>query len=212
MEKKTLFQIFLLIFLALLIFITLNIFYVSDDVGSNSNKKMLNTNKIASNQADEGKDIIENIKYISNNTKGDIYEILADYGEVSVENPDLMFLTNVKGNVLFEDQDNIHLKSKFANFNTRTFETTFIDKVKVSRKDEVITAEKLYLILEDSQKTSKKDSNVEENILRMSDNVHFKKPGYSLKADIFEIDLITKDSKIYMNNKIKKITGTTVVE
>lgn len=212
MEKKTLIQIFLLILLALLILITLNIFYVSDDIESNLNKKISKNNEINNNQEDNGKDIIENIKYISNNTKGDIYEILADYGEVRIENPDLMFLTNVRGNVLFKDQDNIQLKSKFANFNTRTFETTFIDKVKVFRKDEIITAEKLYLVLEDNENTSKKDSNVEENILRMSDNVHFKKPGYSLKADIFEIDLITKDSKIYMNNKIKKVTGTTVLE
>ena len=212
MEKKTLIQIFLLILLALLILITLNIFYVSDDIESNLNKKISKNNEINNNQEDNGKDIIENIKYISNNTKGDIYEILADYGEVRIENPDLMFLTNVRGNVLFQDQDNIQLKSKFANFNTRTFETTFIDKVKVFRKDEIITAEKLYLVLEDNENTSKKDSNVEENILRMSDNVHFKKPGYSLKADIFEIDLITKDSKIYMNNKIKKVTGTTVLE
>ena len=212
MEKKTTIQIILLILLALLIYLTFNIFYVTDNIKSSSNKNVPVNNEINSDQSEDGKDIIENIKYISNNTKGDIYEILADYGEVSIEDPDLMFLTNVSGNVLFEDEDKIQLISKFAYFNTRTFETTFINEVKVSRKDEIITADKLYLVLEDKKNLSKKDSNKEENILRMSNNVHFKKPGYSLKADIFEIDLITKNSKIYMNNKIKKVTGMTAIE
>ena len=212
MQKKTTIQIILLILLALLIYLTFNIFYVTDNIKSSSNKNVPVNNEINSDQSEDGKDIIENIKYISNNTKGDVYEILADYGEVSIEDPDLMFLTNVRGNVLFKDKEKIQLISKFAYFNSRTFETTFINEVKVSRKDEIITADKLYLVLEDKQNLSKKDSNKEENILRMSNNVHFKKPGYSLKADIFEINLITKNSKIYMNNKIKKVTGMTVIE
>ena len=62
--------------------------------------------------------------------------------------------------VLFEDEDKIRLISKFAYFNTRTFETTFINEVKVSRKDEIITADKLYLVLEDKKNLSKKDSNL----------------------------------------------------
>ena len=49
----------------------------------------------------------------------------------------------------------------------------------------------------------------DENLLRMSQNVFYKKPGYTLKADIIEIDLITKNSKIYMNTDTKKVVGTT---
>ena len=41
------------------------------------------------------------------------------------------------------------LTSKFANFNTKTFETTFIDNVKISRHDEIITGDELYLVLKD---------------------------------------------------------------
>ena len=39
----------------------------------------------------------------------------------------------------------------------------------------------------------------------MSHDVSFVKPGYSLKADVVEIDLITKNSKIYMKDNIKKL-------
>ena len=51
----------------------------------------------------------------------------------------------------------------------------------------------------------------DENLLRMSQNVFYKKPGYTLKADIIEIDLITKNSKIYMNTDTKKVVGTTLL-
>jgi hypothetical protein len=212
MEKKTKIQIFLFTVLLLLIYLTFSFYYVTDNFEDQSTTNEPNTNEIENNIPINNKDLIENIKYISNNTKGDIYEILADFGEVSIENPDLMFLTNVRGNVIFKNKSNINLVSDFANFNTKTFETTFINNVKVSREDEIITGEELYLVLDEDENISEKDLNKEKNLLRMSRNVQFKKPGYSLKADIFEIDLITKNSKIYMNDKIKKITGATSIK
>ena len=40
----------------------------------------------------------------------------------------------------------------------------------------------------------------------MSQNVVFKKPGYNLNADIAELDLKTKDLKIYMYNNNQKVS------
>ena len=64
-------------------------------------------------------DLIKNIKYTSNNAVGDIYELIADFGQSNLENPNLMFLTNVKGKVIFKDDNKpkIILTSKFADFN-----------------------------------------------------------------------------------------------
>ena len=213
MEKKTKIQIFLFALLILFIYLIFSTYYVRDNIDSKSNAK--NTNKIDKDKndiIDNGKDLIENIKYISNNNNGDVFQIFADYGEVSIEDPDLMFLTNVKGYVIFEDKANVELISKFANFNTKTFETTFINNVKVSRDDEIITGNELYLVLDKDENVSKEDLNKEKNLLRMSQNVIFKKPGYSLKADVFEIDLITKNSKIYMNDGTNKIIGSTILK
>ena len=39
----------------------------------------------------------------------------------------------------------------------------------------------------------------------MSNNVLFQKPGYEMKADVLEIDLITKNLKIYMHNSNNKV-------
>jgi hypothetical protein len=39
----------------------------------------------------------------------------------------------------------------------------------------------------------------------MYNNIIYNKPGTNLKADRLEIDLITRNSKIFMDNKTEKI-------
>tara|TARA_B100001559_G_C16222417_1_gene494055 strand:- start:250 stop:714 length:465 start_codon:yes stop_codon:yes gene_type:complete len=148
------------------------------------------------------------IKYTSNNNQGDIYEIIADYGETSLVDPNLMFLTNVTGNIIFKEKDNIKLTSDFAGFNTKTFETTFINNVRIVRSDQTITGNELYLVLEQNEKVVEDNPDIDQNLIRISYNVLFESPGYTLKADVIEIDLITKNMNIFMNKKLKKVTAT----
>ena len=59
----------------------------------------------------------------------------------------------------------------------------------------------------------KKESNQEDkNLIRVSRNVFYTKPVYTLSADILEIDLITKNIKIYMTDKYKKVIATTQIK
>ena len=210
MEKKTRIQIILLIILLVISFLVFKKYYIEVE-----NFKNLENNKTNSEDlqlSTDGKNLIQNIKYSSNSSRGDIYQILSEYGETSSDNPDLMFLTNVTANVLLVNKENIQVTSDFANFNTKTFETTFKSNVKVTRKNEIITGNKLYLILDREQKKGQNELNLDENLIRMSENVDYKKPGYNLKADILEIDLITKNIKIHMNDKIKKVVAKTIIE
>ena len=214
MSKKTFIQIFLIIFLILFsYFIFIKYFDRSKTiVHSNLNNTKVNDERDNTNNK---QDLIENIKYKSNNAAGDVYELIADYGESKLENPNLMFLTNVQGKILFknENKSNIILTSKFARFNSVTFETTFINDVKITRKNEVITGNELYLVLDHEEESSNntQSSSKEKNLIRMSQNIFFKKPGYTLKADILEIDLITKNTKIYMNNSLGKVKITSFI-
>ena len=166
-------------------------------------EKNFSNNKTLSNQ----QNLIEDIKYRATNTNGDIYEILADFGEANLEDPELMFLTNVKSKIIFNNTEkkNINLTSNFANFNTKTFETTFIKDVEIIRQNETITGNELYMVLDVDEENTQNDLTKEENILRMSNNVLFQKPGYEMKADVLEIDLITKNLKIYMYNSNNKV-------
>ena len=214
MRKKTLIQIllfFLLILLSFIIFI--KYFNKSNLIDENNDKDLLQSSE--DKDINNKKDLLKNVKYTSNNVQGDIFELKADFGESNLDKPNLMFLTNVKGEIIFKDNNkpNINLKSKFANFNTVSFETTFIDNVKITRSDEVITGDELYLILdyEDESLDNTMSEQKEENLIRMSNNIFFKKPGYTLKADILEIDLITKNTKIYMNNSLEKVKITSLI-
>ena len=209
-SKKTLIQTFLILTLILLNFVVFNFYYKADFKKDQTDLKNKEIEEKSLNV--KNNDLIENLKYTSNNSRGDIYELFADFGEANKENPDIMFLTNVNGRIKSKNKPDVLLTSKFANFNTKTFETTFIDNVKISRHDEIITGDELYLVLDRDKNDFKENLDKEENLLRISNNVSFKKPGYSLEADIVEIDLITKNSKIYMKSGVKKVSATSVLK
>jgi len=209
MGKKTLIQIFLITLLIIVSFLIFNFFYVSKT--NNENLKAKKT-EIVNELKNTDKNIIKDIEYSLNNNKGDIYKVIADFGEVKIDNPDLMFLTNVNAYVTFTDKTRIVLISDFANFNTKTFETTFFDNVQVKRDKEIITGDELYLVLENDDKKILNNPDIEENLIRISYNVMYKKPGYSLKADILEFDLITKNIKIYMLNEKQKILAKSIID
>ena len=204
MDRKNLIQIILLIFLIFITYSIFNNYYKKNNTSFKSSKKieLQDADKIPSS---DNKNIIENIKYTSNNNNGDIFEIFAEYGEPSIEISDLMFLTNVKANIIFKNKSNIELTSDYANFNTKTFETTFMDNVLILREDETILGESLYLVFDQTDEELKKKSTVDQNLIRISNNVIVKKPGYILKADILEIDLLTKNVKVFMKNKDDKV-------
>ena len=206
MKRKNLIQI---IFLILLIILSISIFnYYYEKNSSVQKNKIDNEEKFSGKTSlSSQQNLIEDIKYTANNTKGDIYEILADFGEANLEDPELMFLTNVKSKIIFNNREkkNIYLTSNFANFNTKTFETTFIKNVKIKRHNEIITGEELYMILDIDKENAQNELDKEQNVLRMSNNVLFQKPGYEMKADVLEIDLITKNLKIYMHNSNNKV-------
>ena len=210
MRKKTINQVILIIFLIVLTFIVFKKYYIKNEPSSELNKKDDEISKSKSQKSD--KNLIKDISYTANNSKGDIYLLLADYGEVYMDNQELMFLTEVNGKITLQDGMKVTIKSDFANFNTKNFETTFINNVIVKRSEEKITGDELYLVLErdelESQDLRKKD----ENLVRMSRNVVYKKPGYNLSADILEIDLITKNIKIYMMNEYKKVVATSEIK
>ena len=62
----------------------------------------------------------------------------------------------------------------------------------VTYNDHFISSDKLDLIFE-------------KNLATISNNIIYKNLNTKLQADKVEIDLITKNSKIFMNDKTKKI-------
>ena len=202
-----------LLFVILLFGSILTLFIFFDD-----KKILFEENKIIKNEDiykqnsikkinEDQSNMIESIKYTFNNLSGDSYEITADYSEIDINNPDLMFLTNVKGTIFLKDNNLITLISDYANLNTKNFETTFIDNVLIERDYETIQSEKLYLVFD----TSTNSETNEKNLIKMTNNVIYTRPGNTIKGDIFEMNLETKDSKVYMlNSKDKVIINSSI--
>jgi hypothetical protein len=209
MVKKAKLQTLLIIILVSVTYFIYAIYYKKNDQSTTNTK---NGQTLQQNISNENQNLIQDIKYTSSNGRGDIYEILADYGESSLENPDLMFLTNVTANIIFQEKEDIQVIADFANFNTITFETTFVNNVKVERGQEIITGNELYLVLDLDEEMIENNSKKDQNLIRMSHNILFEKPGYTLKADILEIDLISKDIKIFMDKKNKKVIATSKLD
>ena len=208
MSKKTLLQIFLTFFLVLITFVFIKNYYKKDTPTVQTKENKIDEKEVQKTE----KNLIKDISYTANNTKGDIYLLLASTGEIYLDNPNLMFLTKVEGEIKLINGGRIDISSDFANFNNKTFETTFIKNVLVKRNEETIVGDELYLVLDKKEDQDKNNNKTEENIIRMSRNVFYKKPGYNLSADILEVDLITKNLKIYMLDKNNKIIAKTKTE
>jgi len=191
--------------------LTLLIFFDDKKILFEENKIIKNEDIYKQNSIkkinEDQSNMIESIKYTFNNLSGDSYEITADYSEIDINNPDLMFLTNVKGTIFLKDNNLITLISDYANLNTKNFETTFIDNVLIERDYETIQSEKLYLVFD----TSTNSETNEKNLIKMTNNVIYTRPGNTIKGDIFEMNLETKDSKVYMlNSKDKVIINSSI--
>ena len=137
--------------------------------------------------------IINDIKYSSKDLKGNEYVIIADEGEIDVGNSDIIFLKNVTAYIkLIKNNEIITISSNFGKYNTVTYDTIFSKNVKVDYIDNNLIGNYL-------------DFSMMNNTLIMSKNVVYTNPDNILKADVVELNTITKDTKIFMYSNQDKV-------
>ena len=90
------------------------------------------------------------------------------------------------------DSNPVTIVSKFANYNKTNHETNFFENVELTYEEHMATSQNLDLLFKN-------------NLISMYNNIIYKKPSTMLTADRLEIDLITKNSKIFMDSKSEKI-------
>jgi len=187
MKKKILIQLFLFsLFIFLLIFSYYKYFKKdSQKLIINDSEKITPTKKFESN-------LISDLRYFSVDDKGNKYEIKSEYGEMSLDNSDIILMTNVMATIDIYNSEPIIITSGFAKYNIKNYDTKFEKNVLVKHIDNKVNAENLNL-------------SFQNNLMSMYDNIIYQSPDTKLIADKLEIDLITKDSKIVMNNKKRKI-------
>ena len=137
--------------------------------------------------------IIKDIKYSSIDLKGNEYTILADEGEIDLNNSDIIFLKEVKAFInLIKKNEIITVVSDFGKYNTVSNDTIFSQNVKIKYQDNEITGDYL-------------DFSMKKNLLIISKNIVYTNPENILKADVLELNTITKDTKIFMYNSQDKV-------
>jgi LPS export ABC transporter protein LptC len=135
---------------------------------------------------------IDDIDYISTDTKGNTYQITAKQAEIKIENSDVMFLRDVVAFIFIKDSDKVKITSNYGKYNSKNYDTIFSKNVIVVYPGHKITGEYL-------------DFSFLNNLGIFTTNVIYAGNKTSLFADKIEMDLITKDAKVFMNNSNKKV-------
>jgi len=154
----------------------------SDDI--NNNKSNLDIN----NQ----NNLIKNLSYFSKDNLGNEYIIESKYSELNLDNVDIISMESVSAKIIMANSKPIYVTSNFAKYNNENYETTFTDNVLIVYLDNKIRCEKFHI-------------SIKNNFANVTDNVIYENPKGKLIADTIEIDLITKNSKIFMIDENKKV-------
>jgi len=179
MKKKIIY----FFFIALII-----IFYLSHKYKVNK----ISETKINLEENFSNTNIIKNIKHISKDSKGNEYIIYAAEGEIDLNNSNIIFLKNVNAIIKLKNSDEITISSKFGKYNVNTYDTIFSKMVIVKYLDNKITGEYL-------------DFSLKNNLMTISKNVIYENKENILKSDVMEMNIKTKDTKIFMYEKYKKV-------
>ena len=196
MKIKTFIQFLLLLLVAALFILTFYFYFYKNEISGSPEEieQSLSGEENKNNIIEENIDtnILKKVSYENFDNKGNSYKIIADKGEIKNFGSDIIYMTNVKATVYLENGNFLTIVSNNANFNNRTFETNFINNIKLNYLDHQINSESLDLLFN-------------ENLITIKKQVKYKNLNTEMFADAIVIDLVTKNSKIFMNNDEKKI-------
>ena len=183
MSSKLLIQLSITLLIALILLVFYYFFFTNDNTFIKEDKVDVD-NQINNKIVD--------LKYTANDIDGNSYIINSEYGEISDLDSNELKLQGVKAIIEIKNSESVIILSDYANYNKVTLNTYFYDNVKLTYIGHLITSDKMFL------NYVNKDINIQENVVY---------EGYNNKllADIIEIDLVTKFSKIYMLDKNGKV-------
>ena len=185
MTKKIYIQLFLI-----LIFVVISLFLFFKYFKKKGFENNINENITQTTTA--GESLIEELKYLSTDKEGNEYKIEAKKGNIDKDNPDIIYLENVSAIISLKESDFISIKSKFAKYNTKNYDTLFNDTVSIDYGEHLLKSEFL-------------DLSFENSLVSIYDNVRYLSGISSLNADRAEIDILKKTTKVFMDDPNKKV-------
>ena len=184
MKRKVLVTFFIFIFFLILSIIIYYLFQKQTTI-SELSKETLAESQYNSN-------IINNVSYVTRDLKGNEYRINARIGEIDLSDSDIIYLTDVNGLITLTNSNTIIINSKFGKYNISNNDTIFTKNVVIDYLENNVTGDYL-------------DFSLIRNSMIISKNVVYTDLENILKADVIEIDIKTKDTKIFMHNSDDKV-------
>ena len=154
-------------------------------------KETLVIEKIDENQ-NSTSTYINDINYVSTDAKGNKYQITAKQAEIKIENSNIMFLKDVMAFIFIKDSETIKITSNMGKYNSKNYDTIFSKNVIVIYSEHKITGEYL-------------DFSFLNNLGTFTSNVIYDGEETKLFTDKIEMNLATKDIKIFMKDPGKKV-------
>ena len=136
--------------------------------------------------------IIKDVNYTTKDIDGNEYSITALEGEIDYNNSNILFLTKVEAFIKLKNDEIITIQSDYGKYNSDNFDTIFSKNVIIEYLNNKINGGYL-------------DFSLERNSMIISKNVAYTNLNNTLEADVIELNIKTKDTKIFMHEKGKKV-------
>ena len=136
--------------------------------------------------------IIKDVNYTTKDIDGNEYSITALEGEIDYNNSNILFLTKVEAFIKLKNDEIITIQSDYGKYNSDNFDTIFSKNVIIEYLNNKINGGYL-------------DFSLKRNSMIISKNITYTNLNNTLEADVIEIDIKTKDTKIFMHEKGKKV-------
>ena len=194
MNKKKAFQISLIVLFVFscLIFYKKYFFSNVTVVSTKIDKVIDNEKNEAEKKKNEKTNVIENLKYVSEDLFGNTYIITAESAAIKkdLENQLKLYVVNAK--IVQNKDDTIYIYSGVADYDKITNNTIFKEDVTIKYKDQKLNSNIVKL-------------NFSTNLIEILENVYYMNKNTEIYADKAEIDLIDKRMKISMIDQKDKV-------
>tara|TARA_B110000305_G_C19251147_1_gene544806 strand:+ start:350 stop:940 length:591 start_codon:yes stop_codon:yes gene_type:complete len=148
--------------------------------------------ELSQNSSKNFSNSIQDIEYKSNDTLGNQYLIKAKYGEILDQNKNLIAMKGVEAQIIFKNYEKIIIIASTAIYNITNYDTNFEGNILIKYGEHEIICNNVDLLFMDHK-------------IKLYNNINYHNLNIDLLADEMEIDLLTKNSTIFMNNQDKRI-------
>mgnify|MGYP001189667176 CR=1 FL=1 len=184
MKKGLVFRTIIILLLSLIILL-----FYSNFV---KKKEVIDTETSSFSDNNNNSNIIKDVSYVSKDSRGNEYIINALEGQIDLSNNKTIFLTKVRAIINLNDSSEINIISDFGKYNIDNYDTIFSKNVIITYMDHKILGNYL-------------DFSLNRNSMIVSKDVIYNNQDKTLKADVIEINIKTKHTKIYMYEQNKKV-------